>query len=320
MRFHRGAKTILSQACDTCNVSRTPTSVHPSLRQLCMKCCHDKIINSFPQSYVHSTKTCTQTTSTSSAAQTSDSHNWRTLPEPMKSASRENYTTQSARYLSSFAASYLLDAPSPASQRIWIPWGRFPSYVPCAAVQQAIDLIICFKTKLLLENGNKLILQLDLNIVWTPERFSEFHDMFSCWSIHWSSDTRKYPVSIHKVIIKKRAFPFLFKKWLNNSDWNKICVSELSTSYATISKILTLWLGQTSSQTATPSPPPHTFTAPQVFKNLSFYRGQNILTHSAVPDETPSVVWLGKKKKGSLFLKLTVKVMHVFIHYEELGI
>lgn len=93
---------------------------------------------------------------------------------PWRSASREHYTTQAARYLSSSAASYLLDAPSPARQRIWVPWGRFPSYVPCAAVQQAIDLMICFKTKLLLENGNKLILQLDRNIRWTPQRFSKF--------------------------------------------------------------------------------------------------------------------------------------------------
>lgn len=184
MRFHQGAKTILSQACDTCNVSRTPTSVHPSLRQLCMKCCHDKIINSFPQSYVHSTKTCTQ------PHPPPQQHRLRTRttdgrsPSPWRSASRENYTTQSARYLSSFAASYLLDAPSPASQRIWIPWGRFPSYVPCAAVQQAIDLIICFKTKLLLENGNKLILQLDLNIVWTPERFS--------WNVQLLKHTLKF--------------------------------------------------------------------------------------------------------------------------------
>ena len=183
-----------------------------------MKCCQDKIINSFPQSYVHSTMTCTQPHPSPQQhrlwTRTTDGHS----QSPWKSASRENYTTQSARYLSSFAASYLLDAPSPASQRISIPWGRFPSYVPCAAVQQAIDLIICFKTKLLLENGNKLILQLDLNILWTPERFSEFHELFSCWSIHWNLDTSKYPVSIHKVIIKKSVFPFLFKKWLNNSD------------------------------------------------------------------------------------------------------
>lgn len=183
-----------------------------------MKCSHDKIINAFPQSYAHSTMTCTQPHPSPQQhrlwTRTTDGHS----QSPWKSASRENYTTQSARYLSSFAASYLLDAPSPASQRIWIPWGRFPSYVPCAAVQQAIDLIICFKTKLLLENGKKLILQLHLNILWTPERFSEFHELFSCCSIHWNLDTRKYPVSIHKVIIKKSVFPFLFKKWLNNSD------------------------------------------------------------------------------------------------------
>lgn len=150
------------------------THVHPSLKQLCMKCCHDKIKNAFPQSYVHSTMTCTQPHPSPQQhrlwTRTTDGHS----QSPQKSASRENYTTQSAHYLSSFAASYLLDVPSPAGQRIWIPWGRFPSYVPCAAVQQAIDLITCFKTKLLLENGNKLILQLDLNILWTPERFSVF--------------------------------------------------------------------------------------------------------------------------------------------------
>lgn len=113
------------------------------------------------------------TTSISSAAQTLDSHNWWTLPEPMGIAHRENYTTQAPRYLSSFAASYLLDAPSPARQRIRIPWGRFPSYV-----QQAIDLIICFKTKLLLENGNKLILQLELNIAFEHQK--ELQSFMNC--------------------------------------------------------------------------------------------------------------------------------------------
>lgn len=58
------------------------TRIHPSIRQLCMKC-HDKIIKSVPQSYVHSTMTCMYSaTSISSTAQTWDSHNWQTLPGP----------------------------------------------------------------------------------------------------------------------------------------------------------------------------------------------------------------------------------------------
>lgn len=167
-----------------------------------MKCCHNRIINSLPQSYVHSTMTCTQphpapqqhrlwTRTTNGRSQS-----------PWKLAAREDPTTQSARYLSSFAARSLLDAPSPASQRIWIPWGRFPSYVPGAAVQQAIDLITCFKTKLLLENGNKLISQVDLNILGAPARFA----------VPWTGQLLKHTlkfhhmhhVSIHKV--KKRDF------------------------------------------------------------------------------------------------------------------
>lgn len=58
MRFHQDAKTILSQALNTGSVQNT--HVHPALRHLRMKCCHDKIINSLPQSYSHSMMTCTQ--------------------------------------------------------------------------------------------------------------------------------------------------------------------------------------------------------------------------------------------------------------------
>lgn len=173
MRFHWNANTILSWASDSCDVSGVPVSIHPS-GSLCMKC-HDKIISqSLNHTFTPRWPVCTQPHPSPPqhrlGTRTTDRHS----QGPRRSASREHYTTQAAHYLSSSAASYLLDAPSPARQRIWVPWGRFPSYVPCAAVQQAIDLMICFKTKLLLENGNKLILQLECNIRWTPQRFSKF--------------------------------------------------------------------------------------------------------------------------------------------------
>lgn len=78
MRFHQDAKTILSQALNTCSVQNT--HVHPALRHLRMKCCHHKIINSLPQSYSHSTMTCTQPHPSPQQhrlwTRTTDGHSW----------------------------------------------------------------------------------------------------------------------------------------------------------------------------------------------------------------------------------------------------
>lgn len=214
MRFHWNANMILSWASDPCNVSILKAAVYEMSWQ-------DHQNHSFNHTFIPRwpvfNKPHPSTQQNRLLTRTTDGHS----RSPWRSASRENCTTQSARYLSSFAVSYLLDAPSPASQRIWIPWGRFPSYVPCAVGQQAIDLMICFKTKLLLENGNKLISQLYLNILLSTSRIFRVS-----WTV-WLLKHRHMCIQISKCIVYLRSH--CQKKCLfflrNNSHSTKFHVS-----------------------------------------------------------------------------------------------
>lgn len=132
--------------------------IHPSLRQLHMKCwqAHElmaSLMRSLHRDLLSATSTCSGLTPLP-------------LPEPLEAAGSSLHTLP----LSSFAASCLLEPPRPSSQRIPSPWGRLPRHGPCAAVQRATDLSKCLTTKLSLGNGNKLIFTTLSEQSWNYER------------------------------------------------------------------------------------------------------------------------------------------------------
>lgn len=132
--------------------------VHPSLRQLHMKCWQaHELMASLMRSLHHGLRSATSTCSGLTPLP---------LPEPLEAAGSSLHTLP----LSSFAASCLLEPPRPSSQRIPIPWGRLPRHGPCAAVQRATDLSKCLTTKLSLGNGNKLIFTTSSEQSWNYER------------------------------------------------------------------------------------------------------------------------------------------------------